>query len=168
MERTPGGEGPHVCARCAARGTACCTSAEGLAGPPLTPGDVERIAARSGLAPAQFVVEREVDAVEEQAWSEEDPALAGIVRAGRVRSLGRRGADCLFLGRGGCTLGDGRPLACHRFPLVRVGRRLTPKPGGQCLAVEEAGGLDELLVLLGTSRRRLAAVERQLRRELAD
>lgn len=165
MESTAG-QGPHVCARCAARGTACCVSAEGLSGPPLTPGDVARIAAQSGLAAERFVVEREVDEVEEAAWREEDPALAGIVRAGRVRSLGRAGDACLFLAAAGCTLGESRPLACQRFPLVRLGGRLTPKPGGACLAVEEAAGLPQLLVLLGTSRSRLRAIERQLRAEL--
>jgi len=160
---------PAVCVRCAARGTSCCVSVEGIDGPPLTPGDEVRIAAASGLAPARFVSEREVDAVEEEAWAEEDPGLRGIVRGGGVRSIARQadGATCLFLAERGCALGEARPLACRRFPLVPVGARLEVRPAGRCLAVEEAGGLGELLALLGTSRRQLRVADAALRSELA-
>ncbi len=143
-------------------------SREGVSGPPLTPGDIARIVARSGMEASAFVVAREVDAIEQQAWEEDDPAARGLVRAGTARSLARRGEACIFLGERGCALGDARPLLCQRFPLVRLGARLEVKPGGVCLAVEEAQDLPSLLVLLGTSRRRLREIDRQLRRELED
>jgi len=157
---------PHVCVRCAAQGTSCCVSAEGVSGPPLTPGDLQRIAAASGLAPEAFSLEREIDAVEQAAWEADDPAARGLVREGRVRSLARRGADCVFLGDAGCTLGSERPLLCQRFPFVRRARAVAVKPGGYCLAVEEAGDLGGLLVLLGSSRARLRAIDAQLEKEL--
>lgn len=164
--RGPGGS-PHVCVRCAARGTSCCVSREGVSGPPLTPGDIARIVSRSGMKASEFAVAREVDSIEQQAWEEDDPATRGLVRAGTVRSLARRGEACIFLGERGCKLGDARPLLCQRFPLLRVGARVEVKPGGACLAVEEAPDLPALLVLLGTSRRRLQQLDRQLGRELA-
>lgn len=159
-----------VCVRCAARGTSCCTSAEGVDGPPLTAADERRIAARSGLGSAEFVSVRPVDAVEQAAWAEEDPSLAGVARSGSVRSLrrGEGGATCLFLAPlGGCTLSDDRPLACRRFPFVQRGRSLLVRPGGDCLATEEAEDLDGLLVLLGSGRAEQRRLDRQLRAELA-
>jgi Fe-S-cluster containining protein len=157
-----------VCVRCAGRGTSCCTSAEGVEGPPLTPADEARIAARTGLAGARFVSVRAVDEVEQEAWREEDPALSGVAREGKVRSLRRAegGASCLFLGPTGCALGDDRPLACRRFPFVQRGRQLLVRPGGECLAAEEAEDLGSLLVLLGSSREEQRRLDRQLRAEL--
>jgi Fe-S-cluster containining protein len=160
------GASPHVCARCAERGTACCVNSEGVSGPPVTPGDIARIAAKSGLSEAEFLVSREVDPVEQEAWEADDPATRGLVRNGSVRSLARIGSRCVFLEARGCSLGEARPLLCQRFPLVRKGSRVEVKPGGACLAVEEARGLSELLVLLGTSKKRLRALDGQLKREL--
>ncbi len=157
-----------VCVRCAERGTSCCTSKEGVEGPPLTPADEARIAARTGLAAPQFVSVRAIDEVEQEAWREEDPSLAGVARGGVVRSL-RRGADgasCLFLGSAGCALGGDRPLACQRFPFAQRGRQLLVRPGGECLAAEEAEDLGALLALLGTSREEQRRLDRQLRGEL--
>jgi Fe-S-cluster containining protein len=158
---------PGVCFRCAARGTSCCISPEGIDGPPLTPADELRIAARCGYAPSVFVTEREVDSIEEVAWAEEDPGLRGIVRAGIVRSISRWEDACLFLGDQGCTLGDARPLACKRFPLVPRGRAIEVQPAGHCLAVEEANGLGQLLVSLGMTRKSLRAADEQLQAELS-
>ena len=157
-----------VCGRCGARGTSCCISAEGIDGPPLTPADEARISAATGLAPERFVSEREVDSVEEEAWAEEDPGLRGIVRGGLVRSIKRQGDDatCSFLEAAGCVLGEARPLACQRFPFVPHGREILVRPAGGCLAVEEASGLPQLLVLLGTSRRGVRRIDAQLRSEL--
>ena len=157
-----------ICVRCAARGTSCCTSKEGVEGPPLTPADEARIAARTGRAPGEFVAVRAVDEVEQAAWSDEDPSLAGVARGGTVRSLrrGSDGATCLFLDGAGCALGPERPLACRRFPFVQRGRALLVRPGGECLAAEEAQDLDGLLVLLGTSREEQKVLDRQLRAEL--
>ncbi len=157
---------PQVCARCAALGKACCVSAEGVAGPPVTPGDIARIEAASGRRARDFTVSREVDAIEQQAWEEEDPAARGLVREGRVLSLARDGDACVFLGRAGCTLGESRPLLCRRFPFVRRAGRLEVKPGGDCLAVSESAGLPSLLVALNTSRRELRSIDAQLALEL--
>jgi Fe-S-cluster containining protein len=155
--------------RCAARGTSCCTSKEGVEGPPLTPADEARIAARTGLAAAAFSSVRAVDEIEQAAWREEDPSLAGVARGGAVRSLrrGDDGATCLFLESAGCALGADRPLACQRFPFVQRGRQLLVRPGGECLAAEEAEDLDGLLVLLGTSREEQRRLDRRLRAELS-
>jgi Fe-S-cluster containining protein len=160
-----------VCIRCAARGTSCCVSREGVQGPPLTPADEARISARTGLSGDALVTVRAVDAVEQDAWRDEDPSLSGVARSGAVRSLlrGPDGFSCLFLereGRGGCGLGEDRPLACQRFPFVQHGRTLLVRPGGECLAAEVADDLDGLLVLLGTSRDEQKRLDRQLRAEL--
>jgi Fe-S-cluster containining protein len=162
----PKDSSPHVCVRCAARGTSCCVSVEGVSGPPVTPGDLARISALTGLAPDQFLTARAVDSIEQAAWEEDDPATRGLVQNGRVRSLLRRGSACFFLGEQGCKLGEARPLLCHRFPFVRHGSRIEVKPGGTCLAVEEGKDLSGLLISLGTSRKRLAEVDYMLRREL--
>jgi Fe-S-cluster containining protein len=152
----------HVCARCSALGGGCCRNEAGLSGPPLTPGDIERIAARSGQQPAAFVVERPVDAEELQAWRADDRALAATGKSGLLRSLALRGADCHFLGPIGCTLGEARPLACQRFPFVSLGRRLTARAPFRCLALEEAPGLDEALRVFGLRRTDVRRLERQL------
>jgi len=157
---------PHVCVRCAARGTSCCVSIDGVSGPPVTPGDIARISALTRLAPEKFLSEREVDSVEQAAWEEDDPATRGLVQNGTVRSLVRQGSACFFLGEQGCKLGEARPLLCHRFPFVRHGSRIEVKPGGTCLAVEEGNELSDLFVSLGTSKKRLAEVDHRLRREL--
>ena len=157
---------PTICARCAASGNACCVSAEGVSGPPLTPGDIERIAAATRLRARDFTVSREVDAVEQQAWEEEDPATRGLVREGRVVALARRGAACIFLGPRGCTLGEAKPLLCARFPFVRRRNSLEVKPGGDCLAVAESRDIPSLLVALNTSRRELRSIDAQLGLEL--
>jgi Fe-S-cluster containining protein len=157
---------PHVCVRCASRGTSCCVSLDGVSGPPVTPGDIARISALTGLAPDQFLTAREVDSIEQAAWEEDDPATRGLVQNGKVSSLVRRRSACFFLGEEGCRLGVARPLLCHRFPFVRHGSRIEVKPGGTCLAVEEGKDLGDLLISLGTSKKRLAQIDQQLRFEL--
>ncbi len=159
-------ESSSVCARCAAQGTSCCVSVEGVSGPPLTPADIERISTATGRAATEFVVEREVDLIEHLAWEQDDPATRGLVREGRVRSLARRGDECIFLSANGCELGSARPLLCQRFPFMRVNGVIDVKPGGFCLAVDEAADLPQLLTMLGTGRKQLQAIDEQLQREL--
>lgn len=172
---TPTDESPReagaasVCARCAARGPTCCEPEEGVALAPLTPGDVARISAATGLAPETFAVARTLDPEERAALEEDDPVLRGLAaRDGTVRSLAKRGRACVFHEAGrGCSLAyDVRPLLCRRFPIVRLGRRFRVSPGGDCLAAEEARDLPDLLRLLGTTEDAYAAIDRRIRADL--
>lgn len=158
--------GPSVCARCAARGTGCCTSEPGIFGPPLTPGDESRIEAATGLPRARFVHERALDPEEQRAWEEDVPAVRGLARDGRIRSLARPEGRCLLLGERGCTLPvRARPLLCRTFPFVIEGRVLRVQPAGECLAVEETDGAPGLARALGTSMGELVRLDRKVRRE---
>jgi len=158
-----------ACARCAERGPTCCEPTEGVALAPLTPGDLDRIERATDRPRATFTVERAIDPDEQAALEAGDPVLRGLVRDGRLISLatGDRGA-CVFHARDqGCTLAfDVRPLLCRRYPIVRRGSQLSVRPGGSCLAVEEARNMPELLGLLGLTVDDLAQIDRQIRRDL--
>jgi Fe-S-cluster containining protein len=137
----------------------------------LTPGDLARISDETGLPPERFSVTRTMESGERAGLEDEDPVLRGLVNAdGWVRSLAKRQGACVFHSRpAGCSLRyDVRPLLCRRFPLVQLGGRLHVRPGGDCLAVEEATDLPQLLASLGTSARELARVDAQIRRDLDD
>jgi Fe-S-cluster containining protein len=159
---------PNACARCAQRGPTCCEPEEGVALASLTPGDLARIERASGRSPAEFTVRRVLDAEEHAALDEEDPVLRGLVGPDRVLvSLAKNGRACVFLDRqSGCTLGEAKPLACRRFPFVRVGRALKVRPGGDCLACEEARDLPELMGMLETDEKKLRSLDRGIRRDL--
>jgi Fe-S-cluster containining protein len=158
-----------VCARCAARGPTCCEPEDGVALAPLTPGDVERIAAATHKKPSEFSTLRELDEDERRALEADDPVLRGLIPPGApLRSLAKRGRACVFHEAGrGCSLAyEVRPLLCRRFPIVRMGRRFRVSPGGDCLAVEEARDLPDLLRLLGTREDEYARIDREIRADL--
>ena len=160
--------GPSVCARCVARGGGCCTSEPGIFGPPLTPGDEQRIAEATGRLRAQFVHVRDVDPEELAAWEEDVPSLKGLAKNGQVRSLARPEGRCLLLGPQGCTLPpDAKPLLCQLFPFNVVGQSLRVQPAGDCLAVEEAHDIASLARRLRTSARQLVQLDVRVRDELA-
>jgi Fe-S-cluster containining protein len=136
----------------------------------LTPGDLTRISAETGLAADLFSVTRTMDREERAGLEVEDPMLRGLVgEDGRASSLAKRGGACVCHSRReGCSLPyEARPVLCRRFPLVRVDGRLHVRPGGDCLAVEEAPTLPALLVSLRTSVREMNRVDAQIRRDLA-
>ncbi len=156
-----------VCHRCASRGPTCCQPGDvPLAA--LTPGDVRRIAKATGLAAESFSVLRHLDAGEREALKLEDPVLAKLADgSGNLRSLAKRGGVCVFHS-GGCTLAYGaRPLLCRRFPLVRWHGKLLVRPGGDCLAVEEAADLPSLLESLGLTAEELARIDRRVQADLS-
>lgn len=158
---------PSVCRRCGENGTACCTSPFGVALAPLLPGEVDRLARRTGLAAQAFTDVRAIDEVEQQALWADDPVLDGLGADGQLVSLKVVDGACVFLAENGCTLGDERPLLCRRFPFVRTApRRIEVRPGGDCLACEEADDLPGLLVALGTDRARLRRLDQAIRRAL--
>lgn len=158
---------PAVCHRCGEKGTACCTSPFGVSLAPLLPGEVDRLVRRTGLAREAFTAERAIDHVEQQALWADDPVLDGLGRDGSLVSLKIVDGACVFLGTDGCTLGEDRPLLCRRFPFVRTApRRLEVRPGGDCLACEEAPDLPSLLVTLGTDRAQLRQLDRSIRRAM--
>lgn len=158
----------HVCARCASQGPTCCEPEEGVALAPLTPGDIERIRAATGLAARAFVRTRTISEDERSALESQDPVLKGLVHGGRLRSLRKEGRACVFHDRAhGCSLAwDVRPLLCRRFPFLRVRGRIHVQPGGECLACDEAPDLEGLLSLLGMDEAGLRALDRALRRDL--
>ena len=162
------GEAP-VCARCSARGPTCCEPEEGVALAPLTPGDRRRISHATGLAPTDFTTARRLDDEERAALASEDPVLRDLVGDdGVLVSLAKKGRACTFHVSGrGCSLAyDVRPLLCRRFPVVRDRGRLTVRPGGDCLALEEAVDMPSLLVALGLTTEELARIDRRLREDL--
>ena len=158
-----------VCVRCAARGETCCQPPEGVPLAPLTPGDVQRIGGATGLETEAFSSVRAVDPEEEAALVDQDPVLRGIVRNGKLRSLAKTPDGCVFYRHDrGCSLSyEVRPLLCRRFPLVRRGRGLSVRPGGACLAVEEAAGTPALMGSLGLTVAELARIDGQIRRDLS-
>ncbi|MHB8767093.1 MAG: YkgJ family cysteine cluster protein [Deferrisomatales bacterium] len=111
-----------LCTRCAGTGKTCCQGNDIL----LTPGDVTRIAAHTGLG--DFYEYR----------SPADPACLGdegdpnwlaytLGPDGRRRVLRQRAPqDCFFLGPTGCALGpEARPLVCRLHPFTYTEDTLT-------------------------------------------
>jgi Fe-S-cluster containining protein len=154
-----------VCQRCAESGPTCCEPEPGLPLAALTPGDVARIAAATGLPPTAFTESRQVDATERAFLQKDDRLLARLVQDGNLVSLAKRGRACVFHEAGrGCSLAyEVRPLLCRRFPIVRQGRFLNVRPGGRCLAVEEARDMSQLLQSLGLSEAELERLEQKVR-----
>lgn len=172
----------HVCARCPKLlGTACCEVREGEHLATLTRADVERIAAHTRLSPRRFVHEEGFSEMEAAEYEARRPLFRGYFRRGPVRlTLAVRAGACVFLDRaGGCVLpSDVRPVACRLYPFERqadgewsvaVGRyghlEAAREGGGACLAVEEAGAMEEVLAAFSTSWETLEALGTQLARE---
>jgi Fe-S-cluster containining protein len=158
-----------VCQRCSERGRTCCEPVDGVALAPLTPGDTRRIADATGLDTETFSTSRRLDREEIEALEAEDPVLRGLVGSdGLIRSLARTGEACVFWRRGkGCSLSyEVRPLLCRRFPIVRRGSALSVRPGGDCLAIEEAADMPSLLITLGITEGELSRIDRQIRTDL--
>jgi Fe-S-cluster containining protein len=134
----------------------------------LTPGDVRRIAAATGLAPTAFTTSRRIDAVEAEALLEQDPVLKGLAQGGSLVSLAKAGRACVFHVSGrGCSLDYAvRPVLCRRYPIVRRGRYLTVQPGGDCLGVEESRDMPELLNAMGLTIDELERLDREIRGDL--
>lgn len=158
----------HVCARCASQGSTCCEPEPGLPLAALTPGDLTRIEAATGLSRHAFTETRKVDAAERAFLQKDDPLLGRLVVGAQLVSLAKRGRACVFhREETGCSLGwDVRPLLCRRFPVVRQGRYLNVRPGGRCLAVEESADLPMLLDKLGLTETHVERIEQSVLADL--
>lgn len=158
-----------VCARCpVVLGTSCCEVKEGEHLATLTRADVERIAAHTRLASRRFVAEEYLTEEEAAAYEARRPLYRGYFRRAPVRlTLATRAGACVFHEKGrGCGLpGDVRPVACRLYPferwpdgswsvqMERYGDLDEARAGGgACLAVEEAGRMEDVLAAFGTTR----------------
>ncbi len=176
---TPGGP---VCARCPrVLGASCCEvkGDERLA--TLTRADVERIRAHTGLAARRFVAEEVLSHEEALSYEERRPLYRGYFRQGPVRlTLLTRAGACVFHVPGrGCSLpAQVRPVACRLYPFerwpdgswsVQMGRygdlEEARAGGSACLAVEEAGSMEEVLGAFATTREEVETLGARLARE---
>ncbi|WP_395832807.1 hypothetical protein [Archangium violaceum] len=171
-----------VCARCpVVLGTSCCEVKEGEHLATLTRADVERIAAHTRLAPRRFVAEEYFTEEEAAAYEARRPLYRGYFRRAPVRlTLATRAGACVFHEKGrGCGLpGDVRPVACRLYPferwpdgswsvqLERYGDLDEARAsGGACLAVEEAGSMEDVLAAFGTTREAVESLGETLAEE---
>jgi uncharacterized protein len=106
-------EEEFLCIRCSRHMKTCCQTCEVYA----TPGDVERIAAHTGLSDFHEVREAGKASYLEQ---DDDPAWTQFVfHGGTSRRILKKqeNGDCLFLGLHGCRLPlEVRPLICRIYP----------------------------------------------------
>jgi len=175
----------HVCARCPkVLGVSCCEAPEGQALATLTRDDVRRISDETGLPEAKFVVDEWLTDEEARAYEEERPVFSGYFRReNRRRTLKVERGACTFLDRTtGCRLSEtARPLACRLYPFHRLPDGtwsiLPPRYGAleeakegrdACLAVEEADGIDALMVAFSSTPESLEALAAALRTAVAE
>ncbi len=171
-----------VCARCPrVLGTSCCEVKEGEHLATLTRADVERIATHTGLGTRRFVAEEYLTEEESAGYEARRPLYRGYFRRGPVRlTLATRAGACVFHEKGrGCVLpGDVRPVACRLYPferwpdgswsvqMERYGDLDEARAGsGACLAVEEAGSMEDVLAAFDTTREAVESLGGQLARE---
>lgn len=155
-----------VCARCAQSGPTCCHSPDGVPLAPLTLSDISRISVHTGFKAAEFMVTREVDDEEREAWLDEEPSAdAWICSEDGFRSLKIVDGRCFFLGSAGCTLPrEVRPIECLRFPFAKRHGQVEADPVGHCLACDESKDIEELMLALQVDRAELASLEERLAR----
>ncbi|THB63132.1 MAG: zinc/iron-chelating domain-containing protein [Desulfovibrio sp.] len=135
-----------VCARCADRGTACCTIAPGEEAVcfPLSPWEIERIAPHAPDI-AWHVAEPnslELHAMLQRLFPMEAAGLIEAFPLGRDHerlATDARGR-CVLLDSFGCLLPvEARPLHCSLFPFWMKGREIMILDA-DCLAIGEARG----------------------------
>lgn len=81
---------------------------------PLTDGDVERIAERTGAAPSDFVRFIDRNAID---MDDEPEAFVRLRQGKRVMVMRQGAGGCHFLGADDrCTIYAARPLGCRVFP----------------------------------------------------
>lgn len=102
-----------LCERCAKLGKTCCQEREIY----VTPGDVQRIAGKTGQSDFYDFCKASDPSYEDQ---DDDPIWAAYVfKADGTRRVLKRNSwgDCIFLGQSGCMLAlDIRPLVCRLYP----------------------------------------------------
>ncbi|OQX21300.1 MAG: hypothetical protein BWK80_33830 [Desulfobacteraceae bacterium IS3] len=102
-----------LCERCAKLGKTCCQEREIY----ITPGDVQRIAEKTGWNNFYDFCKASDLSYEDQ---DDDPMWAAYVfrQDGTRRVLKRKASgDCMFLGATGCVLAlETRPLVCRLYP----------------------------------------------------
>ncbi|OJH39143.1 YkgJ family cysteine cluster protein [Cystobacter ferrugineus] len=171
-----------VCARCPRLlGSSCCEVKPGEHLATLTRSDVERIAEHTGLSPRRFVTEEYLTEEDAAGYEARRPLYRGYFRRGPVRlTLFARAGACVFHERGqGCGLPpEVRPLACRLYPFerwpdgswsVQMGRygdlEQARAAGDACLAVEEAGGMEEVWAAFNTTPETVEALGARLAEE---
>jgi len=181
---TPPPAPERVCARCPrALGRSCCEVDERERLATLTWADVDRIAAATSRRPRTFAEVEWLTPEETQVYESHRPLYRGYFARGPARlTLRRRGGACVFLERGrGCTLGeDVRPTPCLLYPFElwpdgswsfqvdRFGSLEAARAasGSSCLAVEEAGSMEEVLAAFSLTREAISALGERLRVEV--
>ncbi len=173
----------HVCSRCpAALGSSCCEVAPDEQLATLTEVDIRRIEEATGRKRARFVDSEWLSADEARDYENRRPLYRGHFSLSFERQHLRavKGA-CVFLGEQGCTLTEeSRPTACRLYPFERwpdgswslqvdrfgsvEGAR---RPGGGCLAVEEASEMEQVLVAFGFTHEGVEALGARLADEVA-
>ncbi|QJT08803.1 YkgJ family cysteine cluster protein [Oceanidesulfovibrio marinus] len=168
MDRPEPPETPHVCARCAR----CCviTPEEKPLVFPLFPLEIERLnrcAEELGIGPSWLEHEPNTpeflsamltlfpdnqDAVRTYFPISETHPRLGVLDDGR----------CVFLGDAGCMLSqDDRPAHCLLFPLWVARGRIRPLDA-QCLAIQGARRLSDILEVLNLTEESLYAAHANL------
>jgi len=174
----------RTCARCPrALGRSCCEVDGGEQLATLTWADVDRIAAATSRPPRAFAEVEWLSPEEAQSYESRRPLYSGYFARGPARlTLRRRGGACVFLERGrGCALGeDVRPTPCLLYPFElwpdgswsfqvdRFGSLEAARAasGDSCLAVEEAGSMEDVLAAFSTTRDAIVALGERLRVEV--
>jgi len=164
--------GEHICAACLrVNGKVCCETAQGEKLATLLLPDIERIEEATGIPRHRFLEREDLDPAVRLAYETARPMYRGVF-VGNVRwGLKARKGACVFLERGkGCTLPrEAKPLACILYPLdFDLAGEVTMVDAPHCLALEQATGPDDLLGMLGTSLRALAALRKRALEEADD
>jgi len=175
----------RACARCPrALGRSCCEVDGGDQLATLTWADVDRISAAMSRPPRAFAEVEWLTPEDAQDYESRRPLYRGYFSRGPARlTLKRRAGACVFLERGrGCTLGeDVRPTPCLLYPFelwpdgswsLQVDRfgsleAARGAAGSSCLAVEEAGSMEDVLAAFSTTRDATAALGERLRGEVS-
>lgn len=163
MSGSPDGRG-SVCARCAARGTACCEVPEGEKLATLTFADIERIEQATGMPAHRFVEREQLDPAVRLAYETSRPIYRGMFVGGVRHGLKARDGACVFLERGrGCALPpEAKPMACRLYPFdFDVLGEVTLLDAPHCLALSSARSANHLLRMFGTSQKALRELRGQ-------
>jgi Fe-S-cluster containining protein len=111
----------RLCKKCHEDGGGCCRKAEGAISLPVSGADILRIHGATGdwrkYIRKSLLVDYRYSALLNYS------GIYGLLMPGGVRySVKTKNGDCVFLGKGGCSLDvDSRPILCRLAPLRVVG-----------------------------------------------
>lgn len=157
-----------VCARCPKLlGQSCCEVKDHEQLATLTREDIARMAAWLGRRARDFAEEEVLTHEEAHAYERARPLLRGYFAQAPVRlTLKRRAGRCVFhQSASGCTLpAEVRPLSCRLYPFDRLpdgswslqvdrfgSLEEARTQSSACLAVEEAGSMEDVFAAFGTT-----------------